>query len=118
SGTQSLEVRKNKDAEYAKSSAVPGIYQVDSSLTDGLNKTVDDFRNKQLFDFGDNEPDSIDVEGLGVKLAAVHNAQGWWQTGKKADSDSMEGVVSGLRSLTATSFATSGFTTPALTISV
>lgn len=118
SGTQSLEVRKIKNAEYAKSSTVPGVYQVDTSLTDGLNKNVDDFRNKQLFDFGDNEPDSIDIEGLGVKLAAVHNAQGWWQSGKKADSDSVEGVVSALRSLTATSFATSGFTTPALTISV
>lgn len=125
SGTQSLEVRKggngkNGDAEYAKSSAVPGVYQVDSSLTDGLNKTVDDFRNKQLFDFGDNEPDSIDLEGTAPKisLSAVHNAQGWWQNGKKVDADSMEAVISALRSLTATRFATAGFAAPMLTIAV
>jgi Domain of unknown function (DUF4340) len=120
SGTQTLEVRKDKDANYAQSSAVAGVYQVDSSLTDGLNKTADDFRNKQLFDFGDNEPDSIDVEGTDPKisLAAVHNAQGWWQNGKKLDADSLEAVVSGLRSLTATRFATTGFTAPVLTITV
>jgi hypothetical protein len=130
SGTQTLEVRKDKnrnngDADYAKSSAVAGVYQVDSSLVDGLNKTVDDFRNKQLFDFGDNEPDSIDIEGTGlegadpkISLSAVHNAQGWWQNGKKVDADSLEAVVSGLRSLTATKFASTGFTTPVLTITV
>ncbi|HLI04595.1 MAG TPA: DUF4340 domain-containing protein [Terracidiphilus sp.] len=124
-GTQTLEVRKDKNgkngaAEYAKSSVVAGIYQVDSSLGDGLDKTVDDFRNKQLFDFGDNDPDSIDLEGTDPKisLAAVHNAQGWWQNGKKADSDSIEAVVSGLRSLTATKFATAGFAAPVLAITV
>jgi hypothetical protein len=118
SGTQALEVRKNKDAEYAKSSAVPGVYQVDSSLTEGLNKTAADFRYKQLFDFGDNEPDSIDLEGAGLKISAVRNAQGWWQNGKKLDSNSAEAIISGLRSLTATKFVTTGFTKPALTISV
>ena len=52
SGTQELQVRKNKDTYYAKSSAVEGAYKVDSTLGQALDKGLDDFRNKKLFDFG------------------------------------------------------------------
>jgi Domain of unknown function (DUF4340) len=46
-GVQTLEVRKNKDDYFAKSSVVDGIYKVDSSLGQGLDKKVDDFRQKK-----------------------------------------------------------------------
>ena len=46
-GTQTLEVRKNKDDYYAKSSAVDGAYKVDSSVGQALDKKVDDFRSKK-----------------------------------------------------------------------
>jgi hypothetical protein len=46
-GTQTLEVRKNKDDYFAKSSAVEGIYKVDSSVGQGLDKKIDDFRQKK-----------------------------------------------------------------------
>jgi len=46
-GVQTLEVRKNKDDYFAKSSAVAGIYKVDSSLGQGLDKKIDDFRQKK-----------------------------------------------------------------------
>ena len=46
-GVQSLEVRKNKDDYFAKSSAVAGIYKVDSSVGQGLDKKIDDFRQKK-----------------------------------------------------------------------
>jgi hypothetical protein len=46
-GVQSLEVRKNKDDYLAKSSAVTGIYKVDSSVGQGLDKKLDDFREKK-----------------------------------------------------------------------
>jgi hypothetical protein len=45
-GVQTLEVRKNKDDYFAKSSAVAGIYKVDSSVGQGLDKKIDDFRQK------------------------------------------------------------------------
>ncbi len=121
SGTQTLEVRKNGDNEYAKSSVVPGIYQVDSYVGDSLSKTADDFRNKQVFDFSDAEPDVIDLQITGARASTVdmvHNAQGWWRNGKKMDSDSVESLVSGLRDLTATSFAASGFTASEITATV
>lgn len=121
SGTQTLEVRKGNTADFVKSSVVPGVYQADLSLGDSLSKSVDDFRNKSLFDFNDAEPDAVDLQIGGPKPSSVelvHNAQGWWRDGKRMDTDSVESLVSGFRDLMATRFATSGFTTPMMTATV
>ncbi len=122
SGTQTLEVRKGNTDDYVKSSVVPGVFKADISLGDSLSKSVDDFRNKQIFDIGyTSEPDAIDLQINVPKPSSIdlaHNAQGWWRNGKKMDSDSVENLVSGLRDLTATKFAASGFTTPAIVATV
>src|SRR5580693_2870992 len=52
SGTQQIEVRKNKDDYYAKSSTVAGVFKATPDLGTGVDKSLDDFRNKKLFDFG------------------------------------------------------------------
>jgi hypothetical protein len=46
-GVQTLEVRKNKDDYYAKSSAADGAYKVDSALGQALDKKLDDFISKK-----------------------------------------------------------------------
>jgi uncharacterized protein DUF4340 len=46
-GTQTLEVRKNKDNYYGKSSAGEGAYKIDSSVGQALDKKVEDFRSKK-----------------------------------------------------------------------
>jgi hypothetical protein len=46
-GVQTLEVRKNKDDYFARSSAVDGVYKVDSNLGQALDKNVEDFRQKK-----------------------------------------------------------------------
>jgi hypothetical protein len=46
-GTQTLEVRKNKDDYYAKSSVVDGAYKVDSTLGQALDKKLEDFQSKK-----------------------------------------------------------------------
>jgi Domain of unknown function (DUF4340) len=46
-GVETLEVRKNKDDYYAKSSAVDGVFKVDSSLGTALDKKIDDFQKKK-----------------------------------------------------------------------
>jgi hypothetical protein len=46
-GTQTLEVRKNRTDYYAKSSAVDGIYKVDSSVGQAFDKTLEDFQQKK-----------------------------------------------------------------------
>ena len=57
-GNQTLEVRKDKDKNYyAKSSAVEGVYKIASDVGDALDKSLDDFRNKKLFDFGFSDPE-------------------------------------------------------------
>jgi hypothetical protein len=46
-GVQTIEVRKNKDDYFAKSSAVAGTYKVDSFLGQALEKKPDDFISKK-----------------------------------------------------------------------
>ena len=63
SGSQTLEVRKDKDNNYyARSSAVAGVYKVASDTGEGLNKGLDDFRNKKLFDFGFSDPSKLEIK--------------------------------------------------------
>ena len=124
-GKQTLEVKKDKDNYYAKSSYAQGIYQVDTSLATELTKKLEDFRDKSVFDFRYNDPNEVDLEIEGQKPGSAakswylaRNGEDWWQGGKKMDADSCEAVVSALRSLTATKFQPSGFTTPAITATV
>lgn len=46
-GEQTLEVRKNKDDYYAKSSATEGTYKVDSNIGPAFDKKLDDFQPKK-----------------------------------------------------------------------
>jgi hypothetical protein len=105
SGTETLEVRKDKDKNYyAKSSAVDGIYKVTADLADGLNKTVDDFRNKKIFDFGWTDPNKIDIGKSTFEKAGDK----WMSSGKEMDSASVQNVVDKLRDLAATKFPETG----------
>src|SRR5262249_33789 len=61
SGTQTLQIKKNKDDYYAKSGAVDGVYKVSADIGQAVDKQVDDFRNKKLFDLGFNQPDKIEI---------------------------------------------------------
>jgi hypothetical protein len=47
SGVQTLEVRKNKDDYYAKSSATEGTYKIDSSIGQAFDKKLEDFQTKK-----------------------------------------------------------------------
>ncbi len=124
-GTQTLELRKNKDNYFAKSSIVDGSYLVDTSLADAVNKDLYYFRNKTVFDFSYNEPNKVDLQISGAKSGAgsqswylVRSGNDWWLDGKKMDADSVESLVSSLRALTASKFVTAGFTTPQIIATV
>ena len=115
-GNQSLEIRKNGAHYYAKSSVATGAYLIDSSISDSLNKQLDSYRNKTIFDFSYNEPDEVDLQIAGKNGATQSwdlrrgGSDNWWLDGKKMNPDSVENVISSLRDLTATKFATTGFT--------
>jgi hypothetical protein len=119
SGTQQLEVRKVKDDYYAKSSAVDGVHKVANDLATALDKSVDDFRNKKLFDFGFNDPSKIEMHDNGKTYAFTKTGEDWFANGKKMDSTSVQSFVDKLRDLTSGKFIDSGtFGAPTMDISV
>lgn len=121
SGTQQLDVRRLKDDYYARSSAVDGAYKVDPSLGKAVEKNLEDYRNKALFDLGFTSPDKIEIHN-GAKAYFLTRGTGgeddWWSNGKKMDAASVEDVISKLRDLSAASFVDSGFSKPAIEITV
>jgi hypothetical protein len=104
SGTQQLEVRKNKDDYYAKSSAVDGVHKVTADLGTGLDKGLDDFRNKKLFDFGFNDPNKIEMHDNGKTYAFQKTGEDWFANGKKLDSTSVQSLLDKLRDFSASKF--------------
>jgi len=118
-GTKTLEIRKVKDDYYAKSSAVPGIYKVGSDLGSALDKNVDDFRNKKLFDFGYDDPNKVELHDSGKAYFLTKGGQDWWSAdSKKMDSSTVQALIDKIRELSATKFVDSGFTSPAIELSV
>ena len=119
SGTQELQVRKDKNDYYAKSSVVNGVYKVASDVGQGLDKKLDDFRNKKLFDFGYTDPEKVEIhEGAKVYFLTKGGDDWWGGDGKKLDLSSAETVIDKIRGLQATKFADSGFGNPVVELSV
>ena len=118
SSTQQLELRKDKDNYYARSSVVDGAYKVNSDLGDAVNKKVDDFRDKKLFDFGYGDPYKVEIHSGSKNYWLIRGGQDWWDNGKKMDDDNVRTVVSNLRDLSADKLVDSGFTTPTIEATV
>ncbi|MFN0105003.1 MAG: DUF4340 domain-containing protein [Bryobacteraceae bacterium] len=105
-GTMQIEVRAGKEKDYyAKSSAIDGIFKTTADLGDGLAKGLDDFRNKKLFEFGFNQPESVEVKQDGATHLFSKSGADWKRDGKTIDPGSVQQVVDRLRELTATKFA-------------
>jgi Domain of unknown function (DUF4340) len=110
SGTQELQVRKNKDDYYAKSSTVPGVYKVADTVGQGLDKGLDDFRNKKLFDFGYSDPTKIEIHDGPKTYFLTKGGQDWWSgDGKKLDMSGVQSVLEKVRDLAAGKFVNSGY---------
>jgi uncharacterized protein DUF4340 len=118
SGTQELQLRKHKDDYYAKSSVVEGVYKVASRIGSGLNKGLDDFRNKKLFEFGYADPEKIELHDGPKNYSLSRSGEDWSLNGAKMDASSARTLVGKIRDLTASKFPESGFTTAILDITV
>jgi hypothetical protein len=119
SGTQSLEVRKVKDDYFAKSSVVDGVYKVAADLGTGLDKSVDDFRNKKLFDFGFSEPSKIEIKsGTAAPVTYQKSGDKWFSGPKQIDSTSLQNFVDKARDLAATKFVDTAFGSPIFEVTV
>jgi len=118
-GTQELQVRKNKDDYYAKSTAVDGFYKVGSDLGTALDKTVDDFRNKKLFDLGFTDPDKMEMHQGAKSYYLTKGGQDWFSAdGKKVDAIGAETFVQKVHDLAASKFLDSGAGTPELDLTI
>jgi hypothetical protein len=117
-GTQTLEVRKAKDDYYAKSSVVEGVHKVTKDLGEGVDKSLDDFRNKKLFDFAFSDPTKIEFKDGAATTTLEKSGDKWMSGGKPMDSTSVQAFIDKLRDLAATKFVDSGFTTPVIELTV
>ena len=109
SGSQALEVHKDKDKNYyVKSSVVEGIYKVAADLGDALDKSPDDFRSKKLYDFGFAEPTKVQLQ------AATYQKTGekWMSGSTEMDAISIQGLIDKLRELAASKFVDQGAGAP------
>lgn len=132
SGTQELQIRKantgknqagqndgrNDDAYYAKSSAVDGVYKINSDLGPALDKGVDDFRNKKLFNFGFTDPNRVELRIASKAYFLTRSGEDWWRDGKKTDAAAVQLLISKLRDLAADKFLDSGFSNPTINVAV
>jgi hypothetical protein len=104
-GNQTLEVRRDKDKNcYAKSSAVAGTYKVASDLADALDKNLDDFRNKKLFDFGFSDPSKVELK----TVTYAKSGDKWLAGSKTMDNTTVQNLIDKLRDLSATKFPEKG----------
>jgi hypothetical protein len=118
SGTQSLDVRKVKDDYYAKSSVVAGVFKVPSDLGKEIEKPLEDFRNKKIFDFGFSDPTRLEMQQGASGKTIMRSGTDWKLDGKNQDTGSVQAWIDKLRDLSAAKFVTTGFTSPTATVTV
>jgi len=108
-GTQTLEIRKTKDDKYyARSNAVAGCYPVEAAVAKAFDRTLDDFRNKKLFDFGFIDPSRVEYHSAKAQFTASKGGEKWFRMGKPLESNSIQTFLDKLRDLTAAKFVENG----------
>jgi hypothetical protein len=118
SGMQELQVRKNKDDYYAKSSVTAGVYKITSATATAMDKSLDDFRNKKLFDFAFVDPAKIEIHDGARSLVLSHSGADWLSNGAKMDEASVATLLSSIRDLSASTFPDNGFAASVIEITV
>src|SRR5262249_8811992 len=102
-----------------KSSVVEGIFKLPSGIATGLDKSLDDLRNKKIFDFGFGDPDRIEIYDGATATYLTHGGADWWGAdGKKLDGGTVSPVVDKLRDLAAVKVPETGFSSPEVQIIV
>jgi hypothetical protein len=118
SGSQELQIRKAADAYYAKTTAMEGVYKVPNELGEAVNKDAEDFREKRVFDFAEQDPDKMELHDGSKAYFLTRSGEDWWEDGKKMDPLTVQEFLRSIRTLTATKFAINGFSSPALSLVV
>ena len=118
-GIQQLQIKKDAEHNYyGRSSVVEGVYKLTPGVGSAFDKSLEDFRNKKLFDFGWTEPTRVDVRDGAMSASYQRAADKWTFGGKQMDANSVGAVVDKLRDLTAAKFADKGFSTSFIDLTV
>jgi Domain of unknown function (DUF4340) len=119
SGTQELQLRKNKDDYYAKSSVVEGVYRVPATLGQAVDKNLEDFRNKKLFDLSSEDPNKIEIHDGSKAYFLTRSGEDWWSaSAKKMDAATVDELIEKIRDLSASKFVDSGFAASLIELTV
>jgi hypothetical protein len=116
SGSQELQVRKTKDDYFAKTTALEGAFKVTKELGEAIDKNLDDFREKRLFDFAESNPEKIEAHYGSKSYFLTRSGEDWWSDGKKMDAISVDSLIRAIRLLSATKFVSTGFSSPTATL--
>lgn len=100
-GVLTLEVRKSADDYYAHSSALSGAFKVTPALGTGVNKVLEDFQNKKLFDFAFDDPSKIHFKSKDEDKTFEKNGTDWLSNGRTVDSVGVQSLIDKLRDLAA-----------------
>ncbi len=112
-GTHTLTIAKDtkENTYYCKTTAMPGIFKIASTVAEGLGKKLDDLRNKKLFDFGWSDPQKLEVRDGEVRLVIEKqkekDKEKWVRAdagNKELPSDKVQSLIDNLRNLSAKSF--------------
>ena len=113
-GVHTLLVAKGSDDKYyAKSSDLEGsVFEISSTMAEGLDKQLEDFRNKKLFDFGFNEIAKLELRDGDIRVVVEKKEDKWRVTSegmtseeeRELDSGKVQTAIDKLRDLTAKSF--------------
>lgn len=98
-GEHKLEIRKKGDNVYARGTSAEGAYKVSSDLS-SLDKGLDEYRNKKVFEFGWDDPTKVEANGVVYEK----KDDKWRAGGKQMDAESVQKLVDQLRGLQATRF--------------
>ena len=113
--TQSIEVRKANDGTYyAKSSVLEGIYKIVPDIAEGMNKSVDDYRDKRIFDFGFTDPSRVEINGQAYDKAG----EKWTANQVQFDPATVQAAIDKIRDLSAVKFSETMSGAKALTLAV
>ena len=117
-GLKTLEIRKNKDDCYAKSSALEGVYKTNKELCEGMDKPLEGYRSKKLFDFGFSDPTRVEFKDGAKDSTYEKTKDGWMSHATTMDSVAVQNLIDKLRDASASKLVDTGFITPTLEISI
>ncbi len=100
-GVQTLEVRKSGTDAYARSAL--GIFKGTPNLAPGVDKSLADFQNKKLFDFGFDDPTKITYKSKDEDKTFEKSGMDWLMNARSMDSVSVQNMIDKVRDLSAAS---------------